>query len=88
MVFQTNQIDLLKFINFFPIIINKKINNSNIFTVIISKLFDGGKLFFNNQNNSFPILLAMAILYDGVNHKIFPVLLFLLHISAASSLDL
>ena len=38
MVFQTNQINLQKFINIFQIIIiNKKVNNSNIFTVIISK---------------------------------------------------
>ena len=37
MVFPTNQIDLSKFINLFQIIINKKVNNLNIFTVIISK---------------------------------------------------
>ena len=38
MVFQTNQIDLLKFINLFlKIIINIKVNNLNKFTVIISK---------------------------------------------------
>ena len=36
MVFQTNQIDLSKFINLFSND-NKKVNNLNIFTVIISK---------------------------------------------------
>ena len=36
MVFQTNQIDLSKFIKLFQIIDNK-VNNLNIITVIISK---------------------------------------------------
>ena len=37
MIFQKNHIDLSKFINFFQIINNKKVNNLNIFTVMISK---------------------------------------------------
>ena len=37
MVFQTNQIDLSKFINLFQIINNKKVYTLNLSTVIISK---------------------------------------------------
>ena len=45
---------------------------------ILNKFLGGGKYFVNNLKNSFPNLLAIALLNGGVNHDIFLVLFLLL----------
>ena len=63
MVFQTNQTDLLKFINRFQIVISKKVNNLNIFTEIISKEKTIGSLISLKNNYLLFILEGNLNLY-------------------------
>ena len=65
---------ILLLIKFATLAIVLKLNLAVFLLNILYKLFDRGNFFFNNVKNSFPILLATAILYDGVNHEIFLVL--------------